>query len=112
MEDTAMTKWLQWTTAAICGVALSAGMAMAQAPAAKDRQIEQQERIADGVKSGELTKPEARALERNARRIHRSTAKDRRDQGIFTKRERVEAQRKLNRQSRAIAKQKHDRQDR
>jgi hypothetical protein len=103
---------MQRTATAICGVALCAGMAMAQAEAAKDRQTEQQQRIAEGVKSGELTKPEARALERNARRIHRSTAKDRRDQGIFTKRERVEALRKLNRQSHAIARQKHDRQDR
>jgi hypothetical protein len=107
-----MTKWMQWTMTAVCAFALSAGVAVAETPTAKNRQIEQQKRIKDGVESGELTKPEARALERNARRIHRSTAKDRRDQGVFTARERAQAQRKLSRQSRAIARQKHDRQER
>ena len=107
-----MTKWMQWASAAFCGLTLSAGLALAQAPTPTNRQIEQQKRIAGGVKSGELTKPEARTLERNARRVHRSTAKDRRDQGVFTRRERAEAQQKLNWQSRAFTRQKHDRQNR
>ena len=107
-----MTKWMRWTAMAACGVVLSAGLAAAQAPTAKNRQIAQQHRIGEGVHSGELTKPEVRALERNAARIHRSTAKDRRDQGVFTARERAEAQRKLSRQSQAIARQKHDAQSR
>ena len=72
----------------------------------------QQKRIGHGVKSGELTKPEAVRLERNSARIHRSIRKDRVDQGVFTPRERAQAQRKLNRQSAAIARQTHDGQSR
>lgn len=107
-----MKKWMQWTMTAMCAFALSTGVAAAKTPTAKNRQINQQKRIGQGVKSGELTKAEARRLERNAARIRRSTVKDRHDQGVFTLRERVKAHKKLNRQSAAIAKQKHDKQDR
>lgn len=108
-----MTKqWMQWTMTALCAFALSMGVAQAGGPSAKNRQIAQQKRIAQGVKSGELTKPEARGLERNAARVHRSVVNDRLDQGVFTPRERAKAQRQLNRQSKAIAKQKHDAQER
>jgi len=88
-------------------VALSAGSAFAAVP-----QVNQQKRIAQGVRSGELTRPEARRLEKNAARVHRSIKRDRRDGGVFTPRERVKAQKKLKRQSRSIYRQKHDRQDR
>jgi hypothetical protein len=88
-------------------LALSVGPALAQG-----RQVKQQKRIGQGVRSGELTRPEARRLERNAVRVHRSIKRDRRDGGGFTPRERVKAQKKLNRQSRAIARQKRDNQDR
>lgn len=91
---------------------LSAGILLAAGPGAAGRQINQQKRIAQGVRSGELTRPEARHLERNAARIHRSIRRDRRDGGAFTPRERAFAQKRLNRQSRAIYRQKHDRQDR
>jgi hypothetical protein len=107
-----MTKWIQCAAVAACAFALSAGVAEAKPPTAKNRQIAQQHRIGAGVKSGELTRAELRSLERNAGRIHHSTVKDRLDQGVFTPRERVEAQRKLDRQSRAIARQKHDGQSR
>jgi hypothetical protein len=88
-------------------LALSVGPALAQG-----RHVKQQKRIGQGVRSGELTRPEARRLERNAVRVHRSIKRDRRDGGAFTPRERVKAQKKLNRQSRAIARQKRDNQDR
>ena len=90
-----------------CALALSLGAA-----SAAGRQVKQQKRIAQGVRSGELTRPEARRLERNAARIHRSIKRDRRDGGEFTPRERAKAQRKLKRQSRAIYRQKHDNQGR
>ena len=107
-----MKKWMQWTMTAACAFALSVGMAQAGPRNVKDRQVTQQKRIGQGVRSGELTKAETLRLERNAARIRRSTVRDRKDQGVFTPRERVKAQKKLNRQSRAIAKQKHDRQER
>lgn len=64
------------------------------------------------MNSGELTPRETVRLERNSARIHRSIARDRRDGGVFTPRERAKAQKKLNKQSRAINRQKHDRQRR
>jgi hypothetical protein len=45
-------------------------------------------------------------------RVHRSIKRDRRDGGEFTRRERVKAHKNLKRQSRAIARQKRDNQDR
>ena len=107
-----MMKWMHWAVTATCAFAMTAGVAAAEAPTPKNRQIEQQKRIAQGVRSGELTKSETRGLERNAARIHRSIVRDRRDHGVFTARERRQAQHALNRQSRAIGGQKHDRQDR
>ena len=71
-------------------------------------QKNQQQRIHQGVRSGELTAPEAARLQRGAARTHRSIVKDRHDQGVFTAKERAQAQRKLNRQSKRIAVQKHD----
>jgi hypothetical protein len=97
------------TSLIIGGIAviLSAGTAMAAGPA--KRQVNQQKRIAQGVRSGELTRGEVRGLQRNATRVQRSIVRDRRDQGVFTPRERAVAQKRLNRQSRAIYRQKHDR---
>ncbi len=68
-------------------VVLSVGAAVAAGP-----QVNQQKRIAQGVRSGELTRAEARHLERNAGRVHRSIKRDRRDGGVFTALERVRAQ--------------------
>ncbi len=98
----------RYALAALFAAALTSAPAVAKKPTAKNRQIHQQKRIKQGAKSGALTRAETRRLERNAARIHVSTAKDRRDGGAFTPAERVEAQRKLNRQSRAIHKQKTD----
>jgi len=107
-----MKKWMQWTMTAMFAFALSAGVAEAGPKGVRSRQATQQKRIGHGVNNGELTKGETLRLQRNAGRIHRSIRRDRVDQGVFTPRERVKAQQKLNRQSRQIAKQKHDRQQR
>ena len=97
---------------ALCAGFLTASPAVAKKPTVKNRQVVQQKRIGQGVRSGELTRAETRQLETNAARIHRSVVRDRVDGGVFTPRERVEAQHKLNRQSRAIYRQKHDEQQR
>ena len=99
-----MEKLTQWFTLGVCTLTLGAGLAFAKNPVAQ----RQQRRIGQGVSSGQLTKPETLRLERNSARIHRSIVKDRHDGGVFTPRERAKAQRKLNRQSRAIYRQKHD----
>ena len=99
-------------TIAACTLTLGAGLVLGAGSSAKDRRKNQQKRIGQGVRNEELTKPEALRLQRNAARIHRQTAGDRKDGGVFTPRERAKAQRKLDRQSKGIAKQKHDGQSR
>ena len=99
-------------TSTVCAFTLGAGLALGRpAPTVKNRQQVQQNRIHHGVNNGELTKRETLRLERNAARIHRQTKRDRIDGGVFTPRERAAAQAKLNKQSKAIAKQKHDKQE-
>jgi len=97
--------------AGACTATLGAGLALAGGNVTA-RQVHQQRRIAQGVRSGELTRAEARHVERNASRIHRSIVRDRVDGGAFTPHERAKAQRRLNQQSRSIYRQKHDGQSR
>jgi len=73
------------------------------------REERQQERIDQGVASGELNKREAARLEREQQRIQRHEAKAKAD-GVVTKKERRKLHREENRASRHIAKEKHDRQ--
>ena len=76
------------------------------------RQREQQQRIREGLRSGELTRREARRLEAEEWRIRRNEAFARRSGGQFTPRERLRIERQLNHTSRDIYRQKHDRQSR
>jgi hypothetical protein len=76
-----------------------------------ERERRQQRRIADGVQDGELTRKEARKLGRQQARIHRAEARAKAD-GEFRAKERATIQKKQNRASRQIYKQKHDRQTR
>ena len=101
-----MKRFARMLALGTCTLTLGAGLALAGG--AKGRQVHQQQRIGQGVRSGELTRPEARRLERNAARIHRSVVRDRIDGGVYTPRERTKAQHRLNKQSRAIHRQKHD----
>jgi hypothetical protein len=98
----------QWLIATACTAVLGLGMAAAQTPTIPKRQGMQKARIAHGVRSGELTPREARHLAKKQRRIHRSIVRDRRDGDGFTSRERIRAQRRLNQQSRAINRLKHN----
>lgn len=74
------------------------------------RQKNQQKRIADGVASGELTKGEAKKLERKERKLHREIKKDRADGGGLTTKERVKIEHKQDKLSDEIAREKHDKQ--
>jgi hypothetical protein len=73
--------------------------------------VNQQKRIGNGVRSGELTRPEARRLERRQARIAYDKAKAKSD-GVVTAEERAKLAREQNRASRSIARQKHDAQKR
>jgi len=73
----------------------------------------QQERIADGVRSGELTPHETRKIERKEKKINREIREDRRENGgHLTPSDKAEIKRKQQRVSKDIYKEKHDRQER
>jgi len=88
----------------------SAGFAQTT-PVVKERQENQQKRIAGGVKSGELTAKETRNLEAREVKIQHDKRAAKAD-GVVTARERVKLHREQNRASRAIYRQKHDAQTR
>ena len=74
------------------------------------RQRYQAARIERGERSGALTYRESERLERRQARIERQEDRYRASGGRFTPAERARIQRELNRESRQIYRQKHDRQ--
>lgn len=76
------------------------------------RQRNQQRRIAQGVKSGQLTAAETARLERREAGIERREQKMRASGGKFTKGERRAINKQLNSTSRQIYREKHDKQTR
>lgn len=86
-------------------------VSMAGSHSINARERNQQRRINQGIRSGELTRREARRLEANEARI-RTDERFARADGKVTPRERARLQRELNRESRGIYRQKHDGQDR
>ncbi|MEW6542890.1 MAG: hypothetical protein AB1411_04680 [Nitrospirota bacterium] len=93
-------------------VALTApALAQTQSPRVDQRERKQQQRIEQGVKSGELTPREAKRLEAEQAGIRAEEARMKSD-GTLTKRERAKLHRDLDRSSRHIAKEKHDAQKR
>jgi Spy/CpxP family protein refolding chaperone len=75
------------------------------------REHREQQRINQGIRSGELTRREARQVESGLARI-RIDERFARADGHLTPRERARLQRELDRESRSIYRQKHDGQDR
>jgi hypothetical protein len=87
---------------------LSVGSAaVAGTPRLDRREANQQARIVQGVRSGELTWPEARRLERGEVRLNHQEALAKSD-GVVTHAERAHLERKANRMSDRIYVQKHD----
>lgn len=76
------------------------------------RQRRQQRRIAQGVRSGQLTARETARLERREAGIERREQRMRASGGKFTPGERRAIQRQLNSTSRQIYREKHDKQHR
>ena len=94
------------------------GAAFAQAPAPKDplatpridqREVNQQKRIDQGVASGQLNAKETNRLDKREAKIAADEAKAKSD-GKVTKAERRHLRHEENRASKAIYRQKHDRQ--
>lgn len=85
----------------------------AQAPAAPynidQRQANQQRRIDEGVKSGELTPREAARLQKGQAYIQKMEDKAKAD-GVVTSKEHMKIAQAQDKQSRLIEREKHDRQ--
>jgi uncharacterized membrane protein YebE (DUF533 family) len=92
----------------VASVALPA-LAQMSAPGVDQREQRQQQRIQQGMQSGQLTPKEAARLEAEQARIRNKEAAMKSD-GVLTKQERKELHQDLERSSRHIAKEKHDRQ--
>ena len=99
----------KWTAAVLLlGFSFAA---QAATPRIDARETRQENRITQGVRSGELTRVEAAALRHGQRVVdikQRIAAAD----GVVTAVERLAISREQNKQSRRIARQKHDAQQR
>ena len=94
----------------VLALVLISTVAVADTPVVDARQENQDERIDQGVASGELTKREEHRLDAQQERIDNKEERFKSD-GVVTKGERARLKRSENRASHNIAKQKHDRQD-
>ena len=75
----------------------------------KERKENQQKRIANGVKSGQLTPRETARIEHNEAKINREVRQDRKENGgNLTNKEKAKVNRQQNRVSKEIYNQKHD----
>ena len=94
--------------AVLCAVALPAlAQGTTSTPRIDQRQANQERRIEQGEKSGQLTPREAARLEKGQARVQKMEDKAAAD-GKVTPRERAKIERAQNRQSRKIAREKHD----
>ena len=91
----------------------AAGLLAAQAPPnVKARQEAQDDRMKAGRKDGSLTKKEAAKLEARDKALDAKIRQDRKDGGGLSVAERKKIQKLQNKQSKAIEKQRHDKQSR
>ena len=84
-------------------------LAQTNTPNIDQRQANQQQRIDQGVKSGELTAKEAARMEKGQERVQKMEDKAKAD-GKVTAKERARINQAQDVQSRHVAKEKHDRQ--
>ncbi len=96
-------------TALLLGTMTLPAFAQTATPRLDKREANQQRRIDQGVKSGQLTGAEASRLEKRETLLQNHEAKAKAD-GVVTPGERARLEREANRDSRAIARQKNDRQ--
>lgn len=84
-------------------------LAQTNTPNVDQREANQQQRIDQGVKSGELTAREAARMEKGQERIQKMEDKAKAD-GKVTPKERARLEKAQNVESKKIAREKHDRQ--
>lgn len=80
-------------------------------PGARKRQHDQQHRIRQGVRSGELTRGEVRSIGGEQRDVNQEIRESKAD-GIVTHAERRDIRQEQNQASRQIYRKKHNRRDR
>ena len=80
-------------------------------PKVKDRQINQQKRIKQGIKSGELSKRETLRLQKQQASVQRTKKRAKAD-GVVTKKERARIHHKQNKTSKNIYRAKHNNRNR
>ena len=96
-------------TAALCTLLTGAGFAQVTGQSIQERKNNQQERIRQGVRSGELTRGETRNLERREASVNREEhAMRRADGGHLTAHDKAVLTRQQNHISRSISKDKHN----
>ncbi|HEY7544623.1 MAG TPA: hypothetical protein VID27_07065 [Blastocatellia bacterium] len=105
-----MKKLMSLVLTSIFVVSLSI-VASAHTPYINRRERHEQQRIRQGIRSGELTRREAARLEVQQARV-RIAERIAKADGRVTRHERYHLNRMLNRASRNIYRQKHDGQDR
>lgn len=88
------------------------GLSVVSMAGINHRERREQQRINQGIRSGELTRREAGRLEAGLARIRTNERFARMTGGGINPRERARLDREINRESRAIYRQKHDGQDR
>ena len=93
--------------AAIVSALFGSAYAQDKTPVVDQREKNQQARIEQGTKSGELTKGEAARLEAQQGKIQVDEAKAKSD-GVVTAKERAKLKREQNRASRNIHRKKHN----
>jgi uncharacterized membrane protein YebE (DUF533 family) len=103
-----MSKFRSIPYAVLSGSLLVGGSAYAQSMYSIDqRQDYQQNRIEQGIQSGQITRSEAYRLEQGERAIDRAQARARAD-GVVTQQERNRIDRMVDREGRDIYRQSHD----
>lgn len=98
--------------AAALSIGLTVGLnAQTKTPKVTERQKIQKEKIEQGVKSGELTRPETRQLAKQQAAIHKNKKASKSD-GVVTKRERAKLDRMQDKAAKNIYQKKHNKRDR
>ena len=97
------------TFAAVAALALPAFAQTTSTPRIDQRQAEQQRRIDQGVKSGQLNKKEAERLDKGQARIEKMEKKAMAD-GKMSPKERAKIEKAQDQESKRIFREKHDKQ--
>jgi hypothetical protein len=106
-----MTKTLSALAATVLSLCAFAAAAGTETPRIDQRQARQEQRIDQGIASGELTRREAQRMNRQQNRIDKAENQAKAD-GVVTRPERKALTQAQNRSSRHIHRQKHDTQQR